>query len=206
MTKFLKEFLRAQVSMTTLVLVMGIWLLLQGTANAAVTLCTDSIPPNFPTPPVNQPNPAETRAIEDLVSRYGLALENKDSAILADILDPNVTFEVCRAGGNIQDFKATDRPQVEAYYNDLWPALTSLGLTTQHIFSKLILNKTGPDTVEGAFTQLVFLQTSFGALNPDYSGRIKAAFVRQAGDWRIQSFLLISFIPDLGGGIGTTAR
>ena len=206
MTKFLKECLRAQISMKTLVLVTGIWLVLQGTANAAVTLCADSIPPNWPTPPVTQPNPAETRAIQDLVSRYGLALENKDSAILTDILDPNVTFEVCKAGGNIQDFKATDRPQVETYYNDLWLALTSQGLITQHIFSKLILNKTGPNTVEGAFTQLVFLQTSFGALNPDYSGRIKATFVRQAGDWRFENFLLISVIPDLGGGIETRAR
>ncbi len=204
MTKFLKECLRAQVSMKMLVLATGIWLLLQGTAIAQT--CSGQIPPNFPTPPVTQPNPADRQTIEDLVSRYSSALENKDGTALSDILDQNVTFEVCKAGGNIQDFLATSRNQVLAYYTDLWPALSNQGLTTQHIFSKLILNKTGPNTVEGAFTQLVFLQTSFGALNPDYSGRIKATFVRQAGDWRFENILLISVIPDLGGGIEARAR
>lgn len=206
MTKFLKECLRAQVSMKTLVLATGIWLVLQGTAIAATTLCSGQIPHNFPTPPVTQPNPADRQAIEDLVSRYNSALENKDGTTLSDILDQNVTFEVCKAGGNIQDFLATSRDPVLAYYTDLWPALSNQGLTTQHITSSLILNKTGPNTVEGKFTQVVFLQTSFGGPQADYTGRVRATFVKQTGVWRFQSFLLISVIPNLGGGIGTRAR
>lgn len=205
MTKFLKEFLRAQGSMTTLVLATGIWLVFQGTAFAQ-TLCSGQIPPNFPTPPVTQPNPANRQAIEDLVSRYNSALENKDGTALGGLLDQNVTFEVCKAGGNIQDFKATSRTQVLAYFGALWPALSIQNLTTQHISSNLILNTTGPNTVEGKFTQVVFLQTSFGGPQADYTGRVRATFVRQTGVWRFQSFLLISVIPNLGGGIGTSAR
>lgn len=206
MTKFLKECLRAQVSMKPLVLATGIWLVFQGTAIAQTTLCSGQIPPNFPTPPVTQPNPANRQAIEDLVSRYNSALENKDGTTLSGLLDQNVTFEVCKAGGNIQDFKATSRTQVLAYFGALWPALSIQNLTTQHISSNLILNTTGPNTVEGKFTQVVFLQTSFGGPQADYTGRVRATFVRQTGVWRFQSFLLISVIPNLGGGIGTSAR
>lgn len=204
MTKFLKECLRAQVSMKMLVLATGIWLLLQGTAIAQT--CSGQIPPNFPTPPITQPNPAVVQAIENLVSQYQSALENKDGTALSNILDQNVTFEVCTAGGNIQDFLATNRNQVLAYYTNLWAALTNQGLTTQHISSNLILNTTGPNMVEGKFTQVVFLQTSFGGPQNDYTGRVRATFVRQTGVWQFQSFLLISNIPNLGGGIGTTAR
>lgn len=203
MTELLKEYLRTRISVKALALVSGIWLVLQGTAVAAT--CSGSIAPNFPTP-VNPPNPADTQAIQNVIAQYGAALESKDGVILNAILDPSVSFELCSAGGNTQEFLATDATGVLDYYKDLWPALTTQGLTTQHIFSSVILSTTGPNTIVGRFTHLVFLQASFGALNPDYSGTVKATFVRNAGKWQFEDFLLVAVIPDLGGGIGTRAR
>ncbi len=207
MTKFVKGCLKAQVSMKTLVLVTGICLLLQGTAIAqAQTMCSDSIAPNFPSP-INPPNPAVKQAIGDVIAQYGTSLENKNGTILSNILDPNVKFELCSAGGNTQDFLATTASQVVAYYNNLWPALTTQGLMSQHIISGVVLSKTAtPNEVEGRFKQLVFLQTSIGALDPDYSGTVKATFVRNGSQWQFKSFLLVANIPHLGGGIETRAR
>jgi len=207
MSKFLKECLRAQISRKTLVLVTGIWLLLQGTAFAqAPIMCSDSIAPNFPSP-INPPNPAVKQAIGDVIAQFGVSLENKNDAILSNILDPNVKFELCSAGGNTQDFLATTGSQVVAYYNDLWPALTTQGLMAHHIVSGIVLSNTAtPNEVEGRFTQLVFLQTSIGALNPDYSGTVKATFVKNGSQWQFKSFLLVANIPHLGGGIEARGR
>ena len=208
MTTSLQEYLRVQVLTKSLLLIAGIWLLLQGTAIAqsSSTACSGSIPPNWPSPPLSKPNPLDSQEINDLVSRYGLALENKDGTSLGDILDANVTYEVCNAGGGPQNVLKNNRNEVLAYYNNLWPALTIQNLTAQHLSSNLILNSTGPDSVEGRFTQVVFLQTSFGPPQPDYTGTVRATFTKQSGVWRFQSFLLISTIPNLGGGIGTQAR
>jgi hypothetical protein len=101
---------------------------------------------------------------------------------------------------------ATNASEVLAYYNNLWPALTTQGLTPQHLVSGIVLSSTGMNTVEGRFTQLVFLQTSFGALNPDYSGTVKATFVKNGSDWQFQSFVLVALIPNLGGDITVMAR
>jgi len=197
--------LRVRTASAMLALVAGIGLLFPGSESAEAATCSTTIAPNFPTPIV-PPTPAVKQAIGDLIAQYGVALDTKDGTILKNTLDPSVTFEVCSAGGNTQDFLAINASEVLTYYNDLWPALATQGLTPQHLFSGVVLSSTGMNTVEGRFTQLVFLQTSFLALNPDYSGTVKATFVKNGSDWQFESFLLIALIPNLGGGITVKAR
>lgn len=205
MMKPMFRCLRARTASAMLALVAGIGLLFPGSESAVAAACSTTIAPNFPTPIV-PPTPAVKQAIGDVIAQYGVALETKDDAILKSTLDPSVTFEVCSAGGNTQEFLATNASEVLAYYNNLWPALTTQGLTPQHLVSGIVLSSTGMNTVEGRFTQLVFLQTSFGALNPDYSGTVKATFVKNGSDWQFQSFVLVALIPNLGGDITVMAR
>lgn len=163
----------------------------QGTAKAQQ--CVDTLPANWPPPPVTAPEPADRFAIMDVISRYNWARDDKDPTGLEDLFTDDVVYELCTAGGNIQIATVTGSDEVGTYLGTLTTFLNEYKLWTRHLVSNTILDVVDEDTVQGKATVLVLLRVGF-LESPilDYTASLKAEFRRGAdGAWRFGRLTVI---------------
>ncbi len=98
-------------------LTVAVFLTLQGTAEAAQ--CEDPMDPEWLTPPVIAPAPADTLAIMNVISHYNWARDEKVSKGFKDLFTTTVVFEACTDGGKVQAAKRIGPDDVAGYLGDL---------------------------------------------------------------------------------------
>lgn len=171
---------------------------LQGTAKAQE--CVDTLPANWPPPPVTAPEPAVRFAIMDVISQYNWNRDDKVSTGLGDLFTDDVVYELCTAGGNIQIATVTGSDEVGTYLGTLTTFLNEYKLWTRHLVSNTILDVVDENTVQGKATVLTLLRAGF-VETPilDYTATLKAEFRRGVdGAWRFGKLTLIADTPAPG--------
>ena len=185
-------------------LTVAVFLTLQGTAEAAQ--CEDPMDPEWLTPPVIAPAPADTLAIMNVISHYNWARDEKVSKGFKDLFTTTVVFEACTDGGKVQAAKRIGPDDVAGYLGDLTAFLNLHILKTRHFTSNTILNLVSPDTVQGKAAVLVTLQNGYSETPElDYTATLKAEFKRGTdGNWRFNklSILVDSPVPPPSGARG----
>ena len=185
-------------------LTVAVFLTLQGTAEAAQ--CEDPMDPEWLTPPVIAPAPADTLAIMNVISHYNWARDEKVSKGFKDLFTTTVVFEACTDGGKVQAAKELVQTMSPAILVTLQPFSICTSSRLWHFTSNTILNLVSPDTVQGKAAVLVTLQNGYSETPElDYTATLKAEFKRGTdGNWRFNklSILVDSPVPPPSGARG----
>ena len=156
--------------------------------------CVDQLPAGWLSRPITPPAAEDRQAIMDLISSYNWALDNKDPTAFRELFTTNVIYEVCKAGGNQQIFRALDRDAMLVHVQNLMGFLIANSLRTRHFVSNTILDASLGAAVRGKSTMLVLLHSAYSEEPEfDYSATLKAEFEKGADNvWRFSKFTLIT--------------
>ncbi|MDK1494627.1 nuclear transport factor 2 family protein [Sinorhizobium sp. 7-81] len=146
---------------------------------------------------LNDPAPADDRAIRKLIALYNWALDGQKVAQLDGLFIDTVFYELCNAAGD-QLAQSNGEEPLKVYINEYFNDLVSNDAQTRHVESNTLLHAVDASTIQGKTTVVVTLQNS-NIETPvlDYTGELRTEFEQVGNVWKFSSITLITDSPKL---------